>query len=113
MVSGFPSEVASVIRGLLAERNVSGARLAEALHRAPSYVSERQTGQRSWTMADLEVIAELLDLEPTVLLAEVSRRARLAKDARDAAILGRPRPRPERSPDRTAAQQPRRKRRSA
>ncbi|MFN8193449.1 MAG: hypothetical protein U0R80_04105 [Nocardioidaceae bacterium] len=112
MVSRFPSEVASVIRGLLAEHNVSGARLAEALDRAPSYVSERQTGQRSWTMSDLDVIAELLEIEPTILLAEVSRRARLAKDARDASLLGKPRSRP-RAPEPREVPQPRRKRRSA
>jgi hypothetical protein len=88
MESGFPAEVAGVIRGMLAENNISGAQLAAALGRAPSYVSERQTGHRAWTMTDLDVIADLLGVEPMSLLAEVSRRARLAKDARDAALLG-------------------------
>ncbi len=111
MGSAFTIEVASVIRGLLAENNISGARLAQALDRAPSYVSERQTGHRSWTMTDLDVIAELLNVEPMTLLAEVSRRARLAKDARDAALLSKPRARPKAPPDPATA--PRRKRRSA
>lgn len=90
VTSRFTREVASVVRGLLAEHQISGARLAEALERAPSYVSERQTGHRAWTVADLEVIAELLDVDPMVLLNEVSRRSRLARDARDAAVLGKP-----------------------
>jgi hypothetical protein len=41
-------------------------------------------------MSDLDVIAGLLGVEPMTLLAEVSRRARLAKDARDAAVLSSP-----------------------
>jgi hypothetical protein len=111
MESEFTSEVARVIRGLLAENNISGARLAEALDRAPSYVSERQTGQRAWTMTDLDVIAELLRVEPMILLDEVSRRARVARDARDAALLAKPRRRAEPPPP--AVTTPRRKRRTA
>ncbi len=112
MASGFTGEVASVVRGLLAEHQISGARLAEALDRAPSYVSERQTGHRAWTVADLEVIADLLDVDPMVLLAEVSRRSRLARDARDASLLSKPAARPK-PPSRRAPAAPRRKRRSA
>lgn len=112
MRSEFTGEVARVIRGLLAENDISGARLAEALHRAPSYVSERQTGQRAWTMTDLDVIADLLQVEPMVLLDEVSRRARVARDARDAALLSRPRRRVEEPPP-DAVSTPRRKRRTA
>lgn len=111
MESEFTSEVARVIRGLLAENNISGARLAEALDRAPSYVSERQTGQRAWTMTDLDVIADLLRVEPMILLDEVSRRARVARDARDASLLAKPRRRAEPPPP--AATAPRRKRRTA
>jgi len=112
MASGFTDEVASVIRGLLAENSISGARLAAALDRAPSYVSERQNGQRSWTMADLDVIAEMLDVDPMLLLAEVSRRSRLARDARDASLLSKAAGRPA-APGRRASSTPRRKRRSA
>jgi hypothetical protein len=111
MESEFTGEVARVIRGLLAENNISGARLAEALNRAPSYVSERQTGQRAWTMTDLDVIADLLRVEPMILLDEVSRRARVARDARDASLLAKPRRRAEPPPP--AATAPRRKRRTA
>ncbi|MFN8191297.1 MAG: hypothetical protein U0R78_12835 [Nocardioidaceae bacterium] len=111
MESEFTGEVARVIRGLLAENNISGARLAEALNRAPSYVSERQTGQRAWTMTDLDVIADLLRVEPMILLDEVSRRARVARDARDAALLAKPRRRAESPPPAVTA--PRRKRRTA
>lgn len=113
MGSGFTEEVASVIRGLLAENNISGARLAEALDRAPSYVSERQTGHRSWTMSDLDVIAEMLNVEPMTLLAEVSRRSRLARDARDAAVLGKPGTRPPAPRQRTPSTPSRAKRRPA
>jgi hypothetical protein len=110
MGSEFTVEVASVVRGLLAENNISGARLAEALHRAPSYVSERQTGHRSWTMTDLDVIAALLNVEPMTLLGEVSRRARLARDARDAVLLGKS---PPSAPRDATPPTPRRKRRTA
>ncbi len=112
MASGFTGEVASVVRGLLAEHQISGARLAEALDRAPSYVSERQTGHRAWTVADLEVIAGLLDVDPMLFLAEVSRRSRLSRDARDASLLSSPGGSPA-APGRRASSTPRRKRRSA
>jgi hypothetical protein len=113
MERGLPVEVACVVRGMLAENNISGARLAEELHRAPSYVSERQTGQRAWTMTDLDVIAHLLGVEPMTLLAEVSRRARLARDARDAAVLGSSSPEPRPEPHEDAPPTRRRKRRTA
>lgn len=81
----FAEKMASVIRGMLAEQNVSQAALAARLHRTQSYVSERETARRYWTTADLDVIADVVGLSPADLLVEVVRRIKAADAVRPAA----------------------------
>lgn len=65
---------------MLAEKNISQTALAKRLGRAQSYVSERDTGKRFWTTADLDVIAATLETTPLNLLTEIVRRIK-AQDA--------------------------------
>ena len=81
-MSTFVEDAARVIRGMLAEHNVTQTQLAEALGRAQSYVSERETGRRGWTTADMDGIARLLKVTPVEFLAELTSRAQRLEERR-------------------------------
>lgn len=82
-VTNFQTEVARVIRGMLAEQHVTQTKLGTKLGKAQSYVSVRNSGQRPWTTAEMDVIASQLRLEPVDFLRELTRRLSAAKRARD------------------------------
>ena len=50
---------------------ITGQRIAGALNRRDAYVSERKHGNSSWTVDDVDVIAELMGTTGIELIADV------------------------------------------
>lgn len=68
--------IALSMRGLMAERGVTQARVALILGRSPAYVSERFGGLEAWNFAELDMVSEALGFGSVFdLLDEVSHRA--------------------------------------
>lgn len=71
----FSEQLASVVRGMLAEHDVSQEDAAASMGRAQSYVSVRVRGQKPWNTADLDALARLMGMTPAELLREIVTRA--------------------------------------
>ena len=63
--------VAEEIRALLARRSMSGSELARRVGVTQPYMSRRLTGEIAFDVDDLQAIAEVLDVQPSDLLAAV------------------------------------------
>lgn len=59
--------VAEEIRAWQGRRRVSGVRLAAAIGKSQPYVSLRLSGKRPWNLNELEIIAETLGVDITML----------------------------------------------
>jgi transcriptional regulator with XRE-family HTH domain len=84
--SEFSREFARRLNGLIGEssKKVTGQQIAKALNRNDGYVSERKNGKRSWTIDDIDGIAELLDLTGIDALAIIVERI---EDQREGALV--------------------------
>lgn len=74
-MTNFSQQVADVVRGMLAERDINQEDVAKELSRAQSYVSVRFRGKKAWNMLELDGIASLLGITPLELLREITARA--------------------------------------
>lgn len=61
-VGGLTSLFARAIKEATEDAGLSGSEVARRLGRAQSYVSLRMNGRKSWTLDELEAIAEMLGL---------------------------------------------------
>lgn len=59
----FAEAIASAVRSVVAGKGVTGSQLARHLNRAQSYASYRLNGKKSWTMDEVDQIAEYLGVE--------------------------------------------------
>lgn len=59
----FATAIAAAVRSVVAGKGISGSQLARHLNRAQSYASYRLNGRKSWTMEEVDQIAEILDIE--------------------------------------------------
>lgn len=67
------TSIAEELRAFLARRRISGRQLAAMLGWAPQYLSRRMTGQIPFTMGELYLISQVLDIPLQSLLpAEMS-----------------------------------------
>ena len=69
----FSRDFARKLNGVIgeAEKPPTGRDLARALSRNDGYVSERRNGKRSWSVDDVDVIAEALGLDGLDLMLTV------------------------------------------
>lgn len=74
--SGLQEQVASEIRAYLARRRISASRAAEALGWSQAYISRRISGVTAFDVADLEALAELLDVPVTAFFDSHDQRKR-------------------------------------
>lgn len=70
-VGGFASLFARVIKEATEDAGLSGSEVARRLGRAQSYVSVRLNGRKSWTLDELDDIAEMLGIAPGDLIDRV------------------------------------------
>jgi transcriptional regulator with XRE-family HTH domain len=61
-------QIAEETRAMLARRRLTGRQLATKLGWSPQALSRRLTGQLPFTVADLEAVAQVLDIPVTRLL---------------------------------------------
>lgn len=57
------------VKELLKQRNLPQAAVADRLHLSQQAVSRRLAGEVEFSIAELSMVAELLDTEPAVLVA--------------------------------------------
>ena len=67
-VGGFAGLFARVIKEATEEAGLSGSEVARRLGRAQSYASLRLNGRKSWTLDELDAIAEMLGVTPGDLM---------------------------------------------
>lgn len=68
----FAKRIAQVIKEDLDAAGISGSRLAGRLDRAQSYASNRINGRVAWTIDEIDIIADMLNVDALDLM----RRAR-------------------------------------
>lgn len=82
--------IAEEIRALLARRRMSGRELARRLDVSPSWLSYRLTGVQPIDVNDLEMIAEVLDVNVTDLLGVAAdARLRVPRSNKDVSLRHR------------------------
>lgn len=59
----FATAIAAAVRSVVAGKGMSGSELAKHLNRAQSYASYRLNGKKSWTLEEVDQIAEVLSIE--------------------------------------------------
>lgn len=59
----FAAAIAAAVRSVVAGKGISGSQLARHLNRAQSYASYRLNGKKSWTMEEVDQIADYLSIE--------------------------------------------------
>lgn len=74
----FAVDFADVLDQILNSRprgsRPTGQQIANALRRSDTYVSDRRNGKASWTVDDIDVIAELLEVDGLTLMSNILER---------------------------------------
>lgn len=74
-MSEFAAEVASKVRGLIAEsEGVTQEKIALAIGKSQGYVSPRINGKEAWNTRELDILAALLGMSGIELIQEVMKR---------------------------------------
>lgn len=82
-VNGWAREVARAVERLLDARGISDRQIASQIGRSQNYVSIRLRGESSFSLTDIEDIADALGFDAGSFLAGVSEGGRTVTDAMD------------------------------
>ena len=73
-VGAFSRAVSAEVKGLMASKGITQRQFADAIGRNQGYISERVNGLKAFSIDELDIFADLINVDSGALLTLVARR---------------------------------------
>lgn len=73
-VGAFSRAISAEVKGLMASKGITQKQFADAIGRNQGYISERVNGIKAFSIDELDIFADLINVDSATLLTLVARR---------------------------------------